>query len=70
MPVMNGKELYQWLLEKHPQLAGRVIFTSGSVISGETRIFLEQTGRPHLPKPFAAAELITIVRETLTEVGK
>lgn len=27
-PVMTGNELYQWLKEKHPQLAGRVIFSS------------------------------------------
>ncbi len=68
LPVMNGMKLYQWLLKKHPQLAGRVIFTSGSVISGDTQNFLEQTGRPYLPKPFKSAELITIVRETLKEI--
>ncbi len=65
LPVMNGKELYQWLEEKHPQLISRVIFTSGSVVSGDTQVFLEQTGRPSLPKPFTAAELIAIVKETL-----
>jgi DNA-binding response OmpR family regulator len=65
MPVMTGKELYQWLQEKHPQLISRVIFTSGSVVTGDTQSFLEQTGRPSLPKPFTATELIVIVRETL-----
>ena len=30
-PIMNGKELYQWLKEKHPQLASRVIFTTGEL---------------------------------------
>ena len=70
MQVMTGKELYQWLLKKNPQLVSSVIFTSGSVISGDTLSFLEQTGRPFLSKPFIAAELITIVRETLTELGK
>jgi len=68
MPVMTGKELYQWLEEKHPQLISRVIFTSGSVVTGATQSFLEQTGRPYLPKPFTAAELITIVRETLEAI--
>ena len=70
MPVMTGKELYQWLEETHPQLISRVIFTSGSVIGTDTAIFLEQTGRPYLPKPFTAAELIAIVRETLRQLGK
>jgi len=40
------------------------------VVTGATQGFLEQTGRPYLPKPFTRAELITIVRDTLKEVGK
>ena len=69
-PEMNGIELYQWLQEKHPQLAGRVIFTTGSVIGKEATTFIEQTGRPFLPKPFTPDELKAIVRETLKEVEK
>jgi len=69
MPVMTGKDLYQWLEEKHPQLISRVIFTTGSVLSGDTQLFMEQTGRPRLPKPFTAAELISIVKETLKAIG-
>ena len=63
-PVMDGKELYRWLEEKHPQLAGRVIFTTGDVMGKDTQSFLEQTGRPVLPKPFTADELKAIVKET------
>ena len=62
-PEINGKELYQWLKEKHPQLANRVIFTSGSVIDKDTTIFLGQTGRPFLSKPFTSNELKAMVRE-------
>jgi len=62
-PEINGIELYQWLEGKHPQLANRVIFTSGSVIDKDIRIFLEQTGRPFLSKPFTSDELKAIVRE-------
>ena len=69
-PVMDGKELYQWLKEKHPQLVGRVIFSSGSIQSGETAAFVKQTGRPLLAKPFTPDELKAVVRETLKEVGK
>ena len=68
LPVMTGKELYQWLQKKHPQLVNRVIFTSGSVVSGDTQIFLEQTGRPSLPKPFTPDELKAIVRESLKQI--
>ena len=64
-PAMNGKELYQWLNEKHPQLVSRVLFTSGDMMNGDTQIFLEQASRPFLPKPFTPDELRAIVRETL-----
>jgi len=67
-PAMNGKELYQWLKEKHPKLANRVIFTTGDVMGEETRGFLEQTARPFLPKPFTPNELKVIMREALKEV--
>ena len=69
-PTMNGKELYQWLKEKHAQQANRVIFTTGDVMGGDTQSFLEQAGRPFLPKPFTPDELRAIVRDALKEVGK
>jgi len=67
-PVMTGKKLYQWLQEKHPQQASRVIFMTGDVMGGDTQIFLEQTARPFLPKPFTPAQLKTIMRDVLKEV--
>ena len=69
-PTMSGKELYQWLKEKHPQLAGGVIFTTGDVMGGDTQSFLEQTARPFLPKPFTPDELKAIMRDALKEVEK
>ena len=62
-PTMNGKELYQWLKEKNPQLATRVIFTSGDVMGGDIQSFLEHAARPFLPKPFTPDELKAILRE-------
>jgi len=70
LPEMNGIELYQWLKEKHPQLAGRVIFATGSVMGEDTRTFMEQSGRPFLPKPFTTDKLKAMVRETLEEIEK
>jgi CheY-like chemotaxis protein len=60
---MNGRELYQWLQEKHPQLATGVIFTTGEMMGGDIQSFLEQAARPFLPKPFTPDELRAIVRE-------
>jgi len=67
-PTVNGKELYQFISEKHPGLIDRVIFTSGDVMSGDTQSFLEQTARPFLLKPFAPEQLKTIVRQTLWQI--
>jgi len=65
MPLMNGKELYQWLVEKHPQLANRVIFTTGSAVGKDTESFLQSSGRPVLRKPFTTEELKKVVNEYL-----
>ena len=70
LPVMTGKELHQWLKEKHPQLVNRVIFTTGDVMVGDTHMFMEQAARPFLPKPFTPDELRTIVRETLEQIER
>ena len=69
-PLMNGKELYQYITEKHPELVERVIFTSGDVMSGDTESFLEQSGRAFLPKPFAPDQLRAIVREVLRQIER
>ena len=68
LPEMDGKALYQWLQNKHPELSGRVIFTSGDIISGDTMAYLEQASRPFLPKPFSPDELKSIVHETLGQL--
>ena len=68
-PVMNGKQLYQYIEDEHPELVNRVIFTTGDLIGDDTQGFLKLTGRPCLPKPFTSSELKDIVRETLMQVG-
>lgn len=69
-PVMNGKQLYQSINDKHPDLTDRVIFTTGDLLGGDTKIFLEQSGRLFLPKPFTPDELKTIVGKALRQIGK
>ena len=64
-PKINGMELYQWLQKKYPRLANQVVFTTGSTLDEETRTFIEQSGRPFLPKPFTPEELIAVVEKAL-----
>lgn len=68
MPVMGGKELYKWLQDKYPHSAGRVVFTTGSMVGQDTESFLQRSGKPVLLKPFTPGELRAIVRETLEKV--
>jgi CheY-like chemotaxis protein len=64
-PSMNGMELYEHLAQNHPAMASRIIFTTGDVMSGNTKEFLEKTNRPYLPKPFTPDELRAIVKAAL-----
>ncbi len=66
-PEMNGMELYDWMKLESPQLAGRVIFSTGSVMQQDILNFIEQSGQPYLPKPFSPSELRTVVRDALKE---
>lgn len=70
MPVMGGKEFYQFVKSQYSQLVDRVIFATGDVIDSTTRNFLEESGRPVLAKPFTPDELKTIVGETLRQAEK
>ena len=65
-PVVNGKQLYQFIIRKHPKLVSGVMFTTGDVMDGCTERFLELTGRPFILKPFTPDGLRTMVRETLS----
>ena len=69
-PVMDGKQLFRWITKEHPELVAGVIFTTGDSINPDTRTFLDEAGRPFLPKPFTLNELRTVVRETLSKAEK
>ena len=69
-PVMDGKQLFRWINKEHPELVARIIFTNGDSINPNIRAFLEEAGRPFLPKPFTLAELKTVVRETMDKAEK
>ena len=69
-PVMNGRQLYQAIIEKHPKLVKGTIFTTGNMMDEYIKRFLELARRPFLPKPFTPDELKNAVRKTLREVEK
>jgi CheY-like chemotaxis protein len=67
-PEMNGIQLYEYLEQEHPELARRIIFTTGDVMSASIAQFLKETTRPFLPKPFTRDELKQAIRDALAEI--
>jgi len=61
-PVMNGKELYQDIMNCLPEMTDRVIFTTGDVMEEDTELLMKKSGRPFLLKHFTPEELIEIVK--------
>ena len=61
-PRMNGIELYRKLEIERPEVVNRFIFTTGDMLSMNTKTFLEETGRAYLPKPFAPENFRAIVK--------
>jgi len=64
-PGMSGIELYQQLEEDGSEMTKRIIFTTGDVINDNIKAFLEETGRPFLPKPFTPDELRSVIKIAL-----
>ncbi len=64
-PIMNGRELYQHIKEEHPELANKVIFTTGDILDNKVELLLREANRPFLPKPFTPDELTAAVRQAL-----
>ena len=67
-PRMNGIELYRQLETECPELVIKFIFTTGDILNGNIKIFLEETMRPCLPKPFTPENLRAIVNMVLVAV--
>ena len=66
-PAMNGIELYRYLEKEYPDLARKVIFTTGDILSGNIDAFLKEANRPFLPKPFTPDELKRVVKQALKQ---
>jgi PAS domain S-box-containing protein len=57
----NGVDVYEYLTERAPDLARRIIFTTGGAFTQRARDFLDRCPQPVLEKPFEAARLATLV---------
>jgi two-component system NtrC family sensor kinase len=69
MPRLGGRELFERLVAGRPEIAARVVFSTGDTVRDDTLAFLEGSGRPFLHKPFKLAELRTVLAAAL-EAGR
>jgi CheY-like chemotaxis protein len=65
-PIMNGIQVFEYLEKEYPELANRVIFTTGDSLGAVTKNFLERVNRPFLSKPYTPAQLIALIREVFS----
>jgi len=65
MPHMNGIELYARILALRPDMAGRVVFMTGDLITKETVDFLAATHAQSLSKPLDIAQVAAVLGDQL-----
>ena len=71
--IMSGRmpggttlaSMYEWISQRHPELAHKILFTFAHVADEETRAFLERNNIPSLLKPFEIADLLNNTRNLL-----
>lgn len=68
LPGMSGQGLYEWVRQARPELESRIVFCSGDTLNPSTRLFLAQTGRPWLRKPFQLREVQALITQVLNPV--
>jgi two-component system NtrC family sensor kinase len=69
MPRLSGREFYEELARRRPELATRLVFSTGDTVRGDTLAFLESLDRPYLHKPFSLAELRGLLGEVARDSG-
>ena len=57
MPQISGREFYQRVRERIPEVSERIVFLTGDVASRATQTFIEATGNICLRKPFTLKEI-------------
>lgn len=61
MPMLSGPEFFDWIKERRPELAHRLLFASGDVFDPAVAGFLQECGAPTIEKPFELTELSRVI---------
>jgi CheY-like chemotaxis protein len=69
MPDLDGPGLHRELAARAPELARRMAFVTGDVLTPDTGSFLDRAGLPVLEKPIDPHDLRLKVRSLLRALG-
>ena len=69
MPGLSGEEFYSELKRDFPEIADRVVFTSGDMLREDTQRFLAECGCPALQKPYEMSDLIGLLATLCPPAG-
>lgn len=70
MPQVSGREFYQIVRERSPEMSGRIVFITGDVANRTTQHFIEGTGNLCLKKPFTLADIRGVLTRFFGEPEK
>lgn len=63
MADLDGRGLYQEILQRWPARATRVVFVTGDTLASDLREFVSRSGRPIIEKPFVPHEVRRVVAQ-------
>jgi two-component system NtrC family sensor kinase len=63
MPGLSGEELFGMVRREFPEMASRIVFTSGDMMRPETQEFLRGSGCPSLQKPYELTDLVRVLNQ-------
>ncbi len=69
MPQLDGRGFHAEVQRIDSELASRIIFLTGDVVSDETRAFFESVGNPRLAKPFQLETVARTVNDLLVSAA-
>ncbi len=65
MPGIGGKKMYHYIQKHHPEIADKIIFITGDILSKDTQSFLKTTKNRFIEKPFNIDDLVEMLRDIL-----
>ena len=70
MPGIGGAGLWRFLGENRPEYRSRVVWVTGDILGSRTQKIIDESGQPHLFKPFENRELRRHVEEIVARVQR